>query len=89
MNVPSARASRASVARQYRSASFAVIFDPACAAALFIAVFILHSSKLTHPKRKSYPLTRTKVISSDCCPLDLISIVLYYAKYFLLHYHRF
>jgi hypothetical protein len=57
MNVPSARASRANVARQYRSAAFAVIFDPACAAALFI----LHSSKLTHLKKQSYPLTRTKV----------------------------
>src|ERR1700680_2765887 len=67
MNVPSARASRASVARQYRSAAFALIFDPACV----IALFILHSSKLTHPEKQSYPLTRSKARASDSCLLTL------------------
>ena len=59
MNVPSARASRASVARQYCSAALAVIFKPALVACP-IALF-LHSSKLTYPKKQSYPLARSKV----------------------------
>jgi hypothetical protein len=73
MNVPSARESRASVARQYRSAAFAVIFDPDAPEAVFIplflpfwaiALFILHWSKLTHPEKQSYPLTRIKAGSA-------------------------
>jgi hypothetical protein len=62
MNEPSARASRASVARQYLSAALAVIFDPALIVCP-IALFILHSLKLTHPEKQSYPLTRSKLPS--------------------------